>query len=251
MRDAIDVNCDLGEVDGGPGASPDASRGAWAASHEPALLALVTSANVACGGHAGDDATMRAVCEAAARRGVSIGAQVSYEDRAGFGRVFRDVEPHALAASIRGQWRALDAHARAAGARVAYVKPHGALYNAIVRHEAHARVVVGLAREAGVPLMCLPGALAERLAGAAGVRYVREWFADRGYRADGTLVPRGEPGALVTDPAEVSARVADVLRASPRPDSICVHSDTPGAATLLAAVRDALGAAGVTAAPSA
>lgn len=249
MRSTIDVNCDLGEVDGGGGAPADAGPGAWAASHEPALLGLITSANVACGGHAGDDATMRAVCEAAARRGVAIGAQVSYEDRAGFGRVFRDVAPDALAASIRRQWHALDAHARAAGARVAYVKPHGALHHAIVRHEPHARVVVGLAREVGVPLMCLPGALAERLAGEEGVWYVREWFADRGYRPDGTLVPRGEPGALVTDPAEVRARVADVLAAAPRPDSICVHSDTPGAATLLAAVRDALDAAGVAAAP--
>lgn len=235
----IDVNCDLGEVD----------DGSWAASHEPALLALVTSANVACGGHAGDDATMAAVCAAAAARGVAIGAQVSYDDREGFGRVFRDVPADELADSVRGQWRALDAHARRAGARVAYVKPHGALYHAIVHHEPHARVVVALAREAGVPLMCLPGALGARLAGGAGVRHVPEWFADRGYRPDGTLVPRGEPGALVTDPAEVVRRVAAMLAATPRPASICVHSDTPGAARLLGAVREALGSAGVTPAP--
>ncbi|MGY1751602.1 LamB/YcsF family protein [Blastococcus sp. SYSU D01042] len=244
---AIDLNADLGE-----------GFGVWRLGDDDALLEVVTSANVACGFHAGDPSTMRRVCAAAAASGVAVGAQVSYRDLAGFGRRFVDVEPGELADDVLYQLAALDGVARATGGRVRYVKPHGALYNATVAHEAQARAVVEAvaAYDPALPVLGLPGSALLRAAEAAGLRPVAEGFADRGYTPDGTLVPRSEPGALVHDPGEVAGRavrmavegtVLAVDGTAVRADvaSICVHGDTPRAVDLARAVRTALGQADV------
>ncbi|MFK0199137.1 LamB/YcsF family protein [Streptomyces lavendulae] len=245
----IDLNADLGE-----------GFGRWTLTDDAALLSVVTSANVACGFHAGDPSIMRRVCERAAERGVRIGAQVSYRDLAGFGRRSMDVPPGELADEIAYQIGALEVFARAAGSRVSYVKPHGALYNRTVHDAAQAGAVVAgirlAAGEAGLPVLGLPGSLLLAAAGEAGLEPVPEAFADRAYAPGGTLVPRGEPGAVVHDPDAVVARAvgmaaggsvtaADGSRIAVAARSLCVHGDTPGAAELARRVRDALGAAGV------
>jgi 5-oxoprolinase (ATP-hydrolysing) subunit A len=247
----IDLNADLGE-----------GFGIWRLGDDDALLGAVTSANVACGFHAGDPATMRRVCARAAEVGVSVGAQVSYRDLAGFGRRFIDVEPGELADDVLYQVAALDGIARASGTRVSYVKPHGALYNAAVAHEEQARAVVDAVAAYGgeLPVLGLPGSALLRAAESAGLRAVREGFADRGYTAAGTLVPRRKPGALVHDPAAVADRAVrmavhgevvalDGTRVPLDIESVCVHGDTDGAVELARAVRTALEAAGLALAP--
>jgi UPF0271 protein len=238
----IDLNADLGE-----------GFGVWRLGDDDALLDLVTSANVACGFHAGDPSTMRRVCTRAAANGVAIGAQVSYRDLAGFGRRFIDVDPAELADEVLYQLSALDGIARSCGTRVSYVKPHGALYNAAVTHEAQAQAVADAVRDfgGGLPVLGLPGSALLRAAAAAGLRAVPEGFADRGYTPGGTLVPRRDPGALLQDPAQVAARavamardgVVEAVDGSTVPvavESVCVHGDTPGAVSLARAVRAAL-----------
>ncbi|WP_236828007.1 MULTISPECIES: LamB/YcsF family protein [unclassified Blastococcus] len=247
----IDLNADLGE-----------GFGVWRLGDDDALLEVVSSANVACGFHAGDPLTMRRVCAAAVTAGVAIGAQVSYRDLAGFGRRFVDVAPDELAADVLYQLAALDGVARAAGGRVSYVKPHGALYNAVVHHAAQARAVVEAvaAYDAGLPLLGLPGSLLLSTAEDAGLPTVAEGFADRGYAPDGTLVPRGAAGALVHDPAVVAERAVrmaadgavvavdgSVVRVEVA--SVCVHGDTPGAVRLARTVRAALEVAGLRVGP--
>ncbi|WP_340294573.1 5-oxoprolinase subunit PxpA, partial [Aquipuribacter hungaricus] len=243
----VDLNADLGE-----------GFGVWRLTDDEGLLDVVTSANVACGFHAGDPSTMRRVCEAAAARGVSVGAHVAYRDLAGFGRRFVDVAPDELHDDVVYQLAALVGTAASVGARVRYVKPHGALYNAVVHHEEQAAAVVRAvaAVDASLPLVGLPGSAVLRLAGQAGLATVTEAFADRAYTAQGTLVSRRLPGAVLTDVATVVARcvamatgrpVADVdgapLQVSAR--SLCVHGDTPGAVGTARAVRAGLEAAGV------
>ena len=241
----IDVNCDLGETP-----LP------WYESHEPALLREITSANVACGGHAGDPVSMLAVCAEAQRLGVALGAQVSYPDRENFGRVAMEIATDELSASLSEQFVALVDAATTSGSRVAYIKPHGALYNTVVTRTDHAEVVVQLAAQHGLPLFGLPNSVTESLALQHGVRFVREWFADRGYLSNGHLVPRSRPDALVTSPDQVFNRVlkavqhgvVDTVDTATLPvdfATICVHSDTPGAADLLRAVRSALTEVGV------
>jgi UPF0271 protein len=243
----IDLNADLGE-----------GFGVWRLGDDEALLELVSSANVACGFHAGDPATMRRVCARAAARGVAVGAQVSYRDLAGFGRRFLDVEPAELTDDLLYQLAALDGIARVSGTRVSYVKPHGALYNAAVTHTGHAQAVVDavVGYDRRLPVLGLPGSELLRSAEAAGMRPVAEGFADRGYTPGGSLVPRREPGALVEDPALVAERAVrmatdgvvvavDGTRLLMPVESICVHGDTPGAVAMAGAVRDALQAAGV------
>lgn len=229
----IDLNADLGE-----------GFGRWSLGDDEALLPLITSANVACGFHAGDPGILRRTCAAAAELGVVVGAQVSYPDLAGFGRRFIDMAPDELTDAVLYQIGALDALARAEGTSVRYVKPHGALYNAIVHHEAQAAAVVRALVDRGgtLPLLGLPGSVVQAAAHVAGVAFVAEGFADRGYRPDGTLVPRREPGALLTEPPAVAAQAVALVGRGVR--SICVHSDTPGAGVLAAAVRDALVGAG-------
>jgi UPF0271 protein len=213
---------------------------------------------VACGFHAGDPSTLRAVCAAAVRNGVAIGAQVSYPDLAGFGRRFIDMDPRDLRDAVLYQLGALDAFAQVAGAEVAYVKPHGALYHATIDGSAQAAAVVAAASEYDPSLAVLgaPGSQLLRCADDAGLEPVVEAFADRAYLRDGRLVPRSEPDALVLDPGEVAARAVrlatehevmsvdgSVVKVGVR--SLCLHGDTPGAVGLARAVRDALDAAGV------
>lgn len=228
----IDLNADLGE-----------SWERWVSGVDVLLLDVVTSANVCCGAYAGDAELMRVTCEAAVARGVAIGAQVGYPDRANFGRVFADMAPDALTDEIVSQVRELDRIARASGGAVAYVKPHGALYNTIVDHEPHARAVVAalLALDAPLPLLGLPGSRALELATEAGLPIVHEGFADRAYTAEGRLVPRSEPGAVLDDPEAVASQA---VRLIDDVASICVHSDSPGALDLARAVRTALEGAG-------
>jgi UPF0271 protein len=243
----IDLNADLGE-----------GFGVWRLGDDDALLGVVSSANVACGFHAGDPSIMRRVCERAVAGGVAIGAQVSYRDLAGFGRRFLDVAPAELADDVLYQLAALDGIARTAGGRVAYVKPHGALYNATVTHDEQARAVVEAVAgyDASLAVLGLPASALLDRAGRAGLRAVPEGFADRGYTADGTLVPRNLPGALIDDPALVAERAVrmavdgvvvavDGSRVEVDVASVCVHGDTPGAVELARAVRAALTAAGI------
>ncbi|MCD2261502.1 LamB/YcsF family protein [Dietzia aurantiaca] len=264
----IDLNCDLGE----------ARRGTprWAASLAPwagpdpddaALLDVVTSANVACGFHAGNRPTMNATAVAAAQRGVALGAHPSYRDGANFGRVAQDLSREEVARLVQFQLEELDMAARRHGTRVRYLKPHGALYNRIVHDAEQAAGVVDavlryaeLAREEPLPVLGLPGSVVLDHAAAAGVRAVAEAFADRGYRPDGTLMPRGEPGAVLTDPGQVAARVVAMATGQEitaaggahvmiDAASVCVHGDTPGALDLARRVRGDLEAAGVEVAP--
>lgn len=247
----IDLNADLGE-----------GFGRWTLADDQALLGLVTSANVACGFHAGDSSTMRTVVRDAVAGGVRVGAHVSYRDLAGFGRRFVDVPPTELADDVVYQVAALDGFARLAGDRVRYVKPHGALYNAVVRHEGQARAVVDAVRayDPSLALVGLPGSAVLRFAEDAGLPTVREAFADRGYLPTGELVPRGQPGAVVHDAAQAAARVLELVttgavvavdgtRVPVDAASVCVHSDTPGAVSLLTAVRQALEEQGVAVRP--
>ncbi|WAL69606.1 LamB/YcsF family protein [Amycolatopsis cynarae] len=243
----MDLNSDLGE-----------GFGVWPLTHDEALLRIVTSANVACGFHAGDPSVLRKVTERAARRGVAIGAQVAYRDLAGFGRRFIDVDPAELVNDVIYQIAALDGFARVAGTRVSYVKPHGALYNAIVTHAEQAAAVVEAVKryDRSLPVLGLPGSEWLRQAEAAGLTTVREAFADRAYTAEGTLVSRRLPGAVVEDPDEVVERVVrmaiegtvtaiDGSVVKVEPQSVCVHGDTPGAVEIALRVRDALLRAGV------
>ena len=224
----VDLNADLGE-----GVTDDTG-----------LLAVVTSANVACGFHAGDDETMRRVCEGAAERGVRVGAQVSYDDREGFGRRRLDVEHDVLRDQVAEQVSVLAGHAGAAGTEVAYLKPHGALYNRVVDDEEQAAAV--LAGSGRLPVLGLPGGALLRLAAAAGRATWTEGFPDRGYLPASDdevarLVPRDQPGALVEDPDEIARRAVGLARDV---DSVCVHGDGPTAVAAARAVRAALLEAG-------
>jgi 5-oxoprolinase (ATP-hydrolysing) subunit A len=247
----MDLNSDLGE-----------GFGAWKMGDDEAMLDIVTSANIACGFHAGDPSVMRRVCELAAERDVAIGAHVGYRDLAGFGRRFIDVTPNELTDDVVYQIGALDGICRATGTRVKYVKPHGALYNAIVHHEAQAAAVVAAVRayDPDLPVLGLPGSVFLAAAEAAGLRTVREFFVDRGYTREATLVPRSQPGALLHDPEEVTTRVlrmvtdgkvtaVDGTDVHVNADSACVHGDSPGAVAMAEAVRAGLEAAGVTLRP--
>jgi len=230
---AIDLNSDLGE-----------SFGAWSMGDDEALLRLVTSANVACGFHAGDPSTMLRTCRLAAERGVTVGAHVSYPDLAGFGRRAMDVDPGDLFADTLYQIGALRAVAESAGARLGYVKPHGALYNRIVTDPAQAAAVAHAARQTGLPLLGLPGSAIQSAAEDAGVGFWREGFIDRAYRDDGSLVPRSEPGAVITDPGLAAERSLAMVR-SGRVDSLCVHGDSQHAVAMAEAVLGALEGAGI------
>ncbi|MGW9631998.1 LamB/YcsF family protein [Agromyces sp. NPDC055520] len=239
---SIDLNADLGE-----------SFGAWRLGDDQALFALVSSANVACGFHAGDPVTMLASARLAARHGVALGAHPGYRDLAGFGRRALDTAPAEIAAELLAQLGALDGIARAAGTRVRYVKAHGALYHRLAADEsaAHAFVEAVAAFDPALTVLGQPLGAIARAADAAGLRYAREAFVDRGYTADGSLVPRGEPGAVVDDPAAASDRALEIAetggiaaddgsRVELAADSLCLHGDTTGAVAIARAVRAAL-----------
>jgi UPF0271 protein len=240
MARCIDVNADVGE----------------GFAYDRDLLDFVTSANVACGFHAGDDVTMRRLCRWCGDLGVAVGAQVSYRDRENFGRRRMDVRYGDLRRDVQEQVEALSSAAEEASIAVSYLKPHGALYNRVVSDVDQARAVVDAAAGAGLPVLGLPGSALLAGASAAGLPVAREFFADRGYTDRGTLVSRSDPGALVSDPAEVSERVArfveigTVVPVSGAPvqlmaESICVHGDTPGAVAIARAVVDTLAEHGV------
>jgi 5-oxoprolinase (ATP-hydrolysing) subunit A len=247
----IDLNADLGE-----------GFGIWRLTDDEALLDIVTSANVACGFHAGDPRTMRRVCAAAAARGVVIGAQVSYRDLAGFGRRRMDIAPDELTADVLYQLGALEACARAAGSHVQYVKPHGALYNTAADDSAQADAVADAvaAFDPALALMGLAGSALQMAAEARGLSFVAEAFADRAYLSTGRLVPRGEDGAVLTDPGTIAERAVrfvttgsvvavDGSTLATQPQSLCVHGDTDGAVAIARAVRDALVASGIDVSP--
>ncbi|TSE17401.1 LamB/YcsF family protein [Arthrobacter sp. KBS0703] len=243
----MDLNSDVGE-----------SFGRWTLGDDQAMFRSVTSANVACGFHAGDPSVIRSTCRKAAAAGVVIGAHVGYRDLAGFGRRFLDIDPNELADDVVYQIGALQALAAAEGARVKYVKPHGGLYNAIVHHTAQARAVVDAVKsvDPGLPIMGLPGSEVLRLAEAAGLRAVPEAFADRAYTPEGTLVSRSLPGSVLEDPAQVAEHVLRMATESAvravdgsilkiRAES-CLLYTSPGAVAMATAVKSALSGAGVT-----
>ncbi len=242
MNTAIDLNADLGE----------------GAPSDDELLSIITSANVACGGHAGDDETMRRTVRLARARGVGVGAHPSYPDREGFGRRVVPMSPAQLSEVVAGQIRALARVAEAEGVPLQHVKAHGALYNVAV-DDAQVADAIGRAM-----LMVDPALIAVALSGSPmadlfvrlGLRVIREAFIDRGYSLAGTLLPRHRPGAIVTDPAEAGARAVRMVREGlvrsvdgedVRIDAqtLCVHADTPGSPAIAAAARRALEETGV------
>jgi 5-oxoprolinase (ATP-hydrolysing) subunit A len=243
----IDLNADLGE-----------GFGVWSLGDDDAMLGIVTSANVACGFHAGDPVGLLRVCRSAAERGVRIGAQVSYRDLAGFGRRFIDVAAEDLVADVVYQIGALQAIAGASGSAVSYVKPHGALYNTIVTNREQAAAVAAAVRvvDATLPVLGMAGSAFFDEATRVGLPTVAEAFADRAYRPDGQLVSRREPGAVLDDPAAIAERAVamvssglltavDGTQIAVSVESICVHGDSPGAVQIATAVRDRLEAAGI------
>ena len=219
----VDLNADLGE-----GAGADAE-----------LMGVVTSANVCCGMHAGDPPTSRATLDLAARAGVAVGAHPGYPDREHFGRRELDRPAAEVAAHLFFQVGGLDALARAAGVRVTYLKPHGALYHRAGADADVARAVAAAAMLHGWAVVGLPGSKAEEAAKRVGVPFVAEGYADRRYRPDGTLVPRTEPDAFVHDPAEAVAQVEHLIRQRVV-RTVCVHGDNPDALRFARAVRAAL-----------
>jgi 5-oxoprolinase (ATP-hydrolysing) subunit A len=229
MKQTIDLNADLAES-GGP--APTAE--------ELALLEIITSANIACGFHAGSETLMQTTCAAAQARDVRIGAHVSYHDREGFGRRDQDISAAQLRGDMLQQIAALGAFGR-----VAYVKPHGALYNRAAWDEQQAQVIVEAVMDYDrrLPVLGLPGSMLLKLAAQAGLATIAEGFADRRYTAQGRLVPRTELGAVITD-ANLAARQAIELAAGSQVRTLCVHGDTPGALELARQVRQGLQNAG-------
>ncbi|ULX51668.1 hypothetical protein A9P79_06975 [Cupriavidus taiwanensis] len=238
----IDLNSDLGE-----------SFGAWSMGNDAAMLDIVSSANVACGFHAGDPAGILQTLKAAAERGVSVGAHVSYPDLQGFGRRNMDVASADLVADVIYQISALSGMAATVGTAVRYVKPHGALYNTIASDERQARDVIAAIRAVNqeLALVALAGSPLVAWAREAGLRVIAEAFADRAYTPQGTLVSRREKGAVLHDAADVARRMLRLARegtvlaidgsvARVEAQSICVHGDSDGALEMARAVRAAL-----------
>lgn len=238
----IDINCDLGE----------------GAGHDDRLMALVTSANIACGGHAGDVESMRAAVVLAMRHGVAIGAHPGFPDRQNFGRLERAVDPEDAAGIVGGQIRALQAIAAACGTRVRHVKPHGALYNQAARDAALAEAIADAVWEVDQSLLFYGLAGSELLAAgrARGLRVASEVFADRAYCADGSLATREKPGALIADEGEAVRQVLRIVRdgrvrtmggteIAIAADTVCIHGDGPHPVEFAKRLRGELGAAGI------
>ncbi len=246
-RVIIDLNADLGE-----------GFGVWRLGDDDAMLDVVTSANVACGFHAGDPTGLLRVCRAAADRGVRIGAQVSYRDLAGFGRRYIDMAAEDLTADVMYQIGALQALATAAGSTVSYVKPHGALYNTIVTDDEQAAAVARAvhAVDPRLPVLGLAGSAFLTAASELGLRPIAEAFADRAYQPDGRLVSRRDAGAVLHDAELIADRVASMVATGSvdavdgttiavTAESVCVHGDSPGAVHIATAVRNRLIADGI------
>ena len=246
MPERIDFNCDLGE-----GCGDDA-----------AIVPLVSSASIACGGHAGDDATMRAAVALCLRNGVAIGAHPSFVDREHFGRRELDLGVGAIHVLVLAQVRRLGAICAAAGARLRHVKPHGALYNLAARDAGVADAIASAVRavDPALWLYALSGSALADAGRLAGLSVAEEAFAERGYTPDGRLAPRGQPGAVIDDLDASLAQVRTMLREHVvvaidgsrvplRADTLCLHGDRPDAARFAAALRAALEAEGVAIAP--
>lgn len=247
----IDINCDMGE-----------GFGPWRMADDPALMAVVTSVNVACGHHAGDPVIMERTVAMARDRGLDLGAHVSFPDLAGFGRRRIDMPPAEIEAHVLFQLGALEAMARRARHRITHVNPHGALGNMASADPAVAAALVRAVRDfdPDIAFLVLPGSALERAALAAGSPAARLFLADRAYTRDGQLAPRSLPGAVIHDPDAAVARVLRVIahrrvatidgaEIPMQVRSILVHSDTAGAVTLAMALREAIARAGVTVAP--
>ncbi|CAN1567147.1 LamB/YcsF family protein [Mycobacteriaceae bacterium] len=244
---SVDLNADLAE-----------GFGIWTLGDDDALLDIVTSANLACGFHAGNPVVLARACRAAAARGVRIGAQVGYFDLAGFGRRRIEVAPEELRADVIYQIGALQALARAAGTTLGYVKPHGALYTTIVTDSDQARAVAEAvhASDPTLPVLGLAGSVFFTEARRLGLRTVAEAFADRAYQPDGQLISRSDAGAVLTDPAQIAERVLSMVTTGSvtavdgsvvaiEVESVCVHGDSPDAVTIAGAVRERLLAEGI------
>ncbi|KQO72570.1 hypothetical protein ASF22_12595 [Methylobacterium sp. Leaf87] len=247
----IDLNADLGE-----------GYGAYTLGDDPALLDIVTSANVACGFHAGDPSIMVATARAAKARGVALGAHPGFDDLRGFGRRVIRATPGEIEADVAYQIGALQACAALAGHRVTHVKAHGALANLSNAEAGVAQAIVRAVRgvDPGLVVMVMPGLEAERAAEAAGLTVAREIYADRAYAEDGQLAPRSQAGAVITDPVEVAERTRRMVeegalltlsgrRIPVAIDTVCVHGDDPHAVATAGAVRRTLEEAGFTLAP--
>ncbi|WBU37882.1 LamB/YcsF family protein [Homoserinibacter sp. YIM 151385] len=247
----IDLNSDIGE-----------GFGRWSLGDDEAMLGLVSSANIACGFHAGDPRAILATASTAAANGVAIGAHVAYRDLAGFGRRDMDVASEDLVPEVIYQIGALQALAASVGGRVGYVKPHGALYNRIAHDERQAADVVRAVKEVdpSLVLLGLPDSTVLRLAERAGLPTAREAFADRAYTPEGRLVSRREPGSVLHDAGEVAERMLRLVETGEltaidgsvirlEADSICVHGDSPGAEAMAREVKARLDAAGVAVSP--
>jgi UPF0271 protein len=223
----IDLNCDMGELED--------------AQHEAALMESITSANIACGGHAGDDHTMERTARLALERGIHIGAHPGYPDRANFGRVEMAMSAAEIETTVREQIERLDAIVRRLGGEIVHVKAHGALYNVAVHNETVARAIgAGIAQ--WNPKVAVFGLAGSRMLDwwrEMGFPVVAEGFADRRYEPDGTLRSRKFPDALITDPQAAAAQAARLAREGVA-QTICVHGDTPGAVEILKACRKAL-----------
>ncbi|OAT30611.1 lactam utilization protein [Buttiauxella brennerae ATCC 51605] len=247
MVTAIDLNSDLGE-----------SFGAWTMGDDTAILQLVSSANVACGFHAGSPAGLLSTLRMAKQQGVAIGAHVSYPDLVGFGRRNMDVSSDELTADVIYQIGALQGLARAAGTEVRYVKPHGALYNTIAHDERQALAVINAIQsiDAGLPLVGLAGSRVLELAQEKGLRTIAEAFADRAYHTDGSLVSRREAGSVLHDAQHIAERMLQLITLGGvtsiegeftpvKADSICVHGDSPGAIEMARQIRNLLEEKGI------
>lgn len=223
----IDLNCDMGELED--------------AAHEAALMQFITSANIACGGHAGDEATMERTARLALERGVRIGAHPGYPDRANFGRLEMAMTSAEIEQTIYQQIARLDAVVRRLGAEIVHVKPHGAIYNVAVRNQEVARAIGnGVARwNPRVPVFGLAASPMLDVWRSQGLTAMGEAFADRRYEPDGTLRSRKFPDALITDPLQAAAQAVRLARDG-HAQTICVHGDTPGSVQILKACCDAL-----------
>lgn len=251
MNTTIDLNSDSGEA-----------FGSWSMGDDAAMMRIVSSANIACGYHAGDPVTMRSTCTAAAENGVAIGAHVSYPDLVGFGRRYLKMTQRELTDAVLYQMGALEMMARVSGSHISYVKPHGGLYNAIVHDSDQAQAVALAVKEFGgdLPILCLPKSEIEQAARAQGLPVVYEAFADRAYTAEGTLVPRTQAGSVIHDADAVVERVLRMVQQNEvvaitgetielKAQSICVHGDTPGAVELATKISEALKTAGISIEP--
>ena len=243
----VDLNSDLGE-----------SFGAWRMGRDEEVLTFVSSANVACGFHAGDPLVMKRTVAAAKRAGVAVGAHPGYRDIVGFGRRAMACSPDELYADVLYQIGALRSFCEAAGIELQHVKPHGAMYNRAAKDPEEALAIAQAVKDAGegLILLGLAGSRFDEAAARLGVPYAAEAFADRGYRGDGTLVPRGEEGAFVRDAEEAARRVIRMVREGVveaidgtevrlRPQSICLHGDSPVAVEMARTLRARLVEAGI------